>query len=1020
MSQLSLLMQSFRQEAKAKLNTDEIFFLDNPSTLDLGFRVKLLPYSTQDKNVFSRLAAHPLSAKLSEANAAIDKRLTVFSHDLQQLTTHPEKVQVDLLAATTGLGAAANSVGGAELTAQLRLTQSNVLLAEQNKLKLSMLFLQAIKSYFDLFVLMFFLRHYKFDARKLALNHPIFAGVDARKKERLQLFATLMSEYEAGLERMEAIADFALRLCQLRDSGACYGFALYGLDPSMDALQALHTLNPSKSMEELMQSLAYTLSNQPQAALITFDEFCHSPAFLRQRVKTSLTSGRRGAQVSNKEPPTLELTAVSLAAVSSEQHKQQQQKQQGQQAQKAETTASSDTPASPQSPAAATAATESASFASNAFSLNSLNHNPFSNSNSSSFSWDQDNGSIFLTGTATMSTQPAQLTTIALTPASALNTGATVISAESEPEPKPAAANTSSNTSAAHSAAADTAATTSAESSAHAATPTAKSTEAEPAAAKEPEQATSASEPEPAAAATAAAAAATKAQTKASTTKQQTRTKRSKSKEQLSSERDATSDAELAAQAAAALAVVATQASAETALTRAQAQQATSKKERQAALKASKNVRTQAAKAADSLMHEAMAKGLSVNQVAQAVLFAQDTDTAEASDTSTASATNATNDAEATTTEGSKDSGVRSIKGGTVHPVQAPKVLTTEEIAEQQRKEAAARLGQAEVQAAPTAKDIAEAKKNAAALAALRKKQIEIENSFNNIPDVHYLRATEILGKAEQVMASKSLGTHAYSNTVVPVLLRSDAAKGAASSWSRPEQDVAEQIGLLQALDTSPELMRLKYCMLFGQYFLLNEQAWYTLLRTPAPEDNDAADTAASAEATAEQEAPLSGATDAQDAGTLEPGDSADHAAQLSPQMLQVSLKPEQKELHQLKRSLLGKYLQSSVELNIMRQVLTEMVGSAQEQQSTLKMQAAKFNYYAQILGRDFTVIANAQRTAESDRSLVATNLGEYEQNMPVQFILGSMLLSAYNLYFKVNKNTLFDAYEKLHLALPL
>ena len=125
-------------------------------------------------------------------------------------------------------------------------------------------------------------------------------------------------------------------------------------------------------------------------------------------------------------------------------------------------------------------------------------------------------------------------------------------------------------------------------------------------------------------------------------------------------------------------------------------------------------------------------------------------------------------------------------------------------------------------------------------------------------------------------------------------------------------------------------------------------------------------------------------------------------------------------ELQKLKRSLLGAYLQSSAELNIMRQVLTEMVGSAQEQQSTLKMQAAKFNYYAQILGRDFTVIANAQRTAESDRSLVATNLGAYEQNMPVQFILGSMLLSAYNLYFKVIKNTLFDAYEKLHLALPL
>ena len=64
MSQLSLLLKKFRLEAKDKLNTDAIFFLEYPNELDLGVLVRLLPHSLQEKDQLNALAALPLSVKI--------------------------------------------------------------------------------------------------------------------------------------------------------------------------------------------------------------------------------------------------------------------------------------------------------------------------------------------------------------------------------------------------------------------------------------------------------------------------------------------------------------------------------------------------------------------------------------------------------------------------------------------------------------------------------------------------------------------------------------------------------------------------------------------------------------------------------------------------------------------------------------------------------------------------------------------------------------------------------------------
>lgn len=134
MSQLSLLLQSFRREAKTKINTDELFFLEYPNDLDLGVRVKLMPLSLKQKDQFSALSQLPLSQKLKESSSAINKKLSSLEESLVRLTQSSASEPLTLCAQ---LPAGIKSYGkeGESLYQKVRLVESNMILSQQNKLK---------------------------------------------------------------------------------------------------------------------------------------------------------------------------------------------------------------------------------------------------------------------------------------------------------------------------------------------------------------------------------------------------------------------------------------------------------------------------------------------------------------------------------------------------------------------------------------------------------------------------------------------------------------------------------------------------------------------------------------------------------------------------------------------------------------------------------------------------------------------------------------------------------------------
>lgn len=876
MSQLSLLLKNFRLEAKAKLNTDELFFLEYPNELDLGLYVRLMPYTLKDKDQLNALEALPLSQQIKESSLAIHNKLDSINESLAKLLAQPQSTAQlcsQLPSSMTAKGSA-----GYSLYQQLRFVESNMILSQQNKLKLSALFLQSLLGYFDLFTLMYFLHKSKFRAEQLVLNHPLFAGMDDGKKERLQLFATLLSDYKAGMERMQAIAEFANILCSLKDEGACYGFALYGLDPSLDALNALQRLNPSKTTTQLMQELSTTLSNQLQPALVTFDDFCNSAAFLRQQVNALQTATRPLRR--NKDPLTLTLRMPRR-----------------------------DKAADPTATAAAAA------------SLDVTAPAPEPKAKKSPRGLTQKSGQDQILGVTLGTPEQTQAAQKALF-----------------------------------------------------ATPVDDS--------------------------------------KISTTKKKTRTRKTNSipsgAKGLSARHESlTSTAPAPATPVAPLAPTAPAAPATTA-----------------------------------------------TPTASAAHAAPTTPVASPASATSAVATTANTTAAATASKGAAAPFQAAVAANT-KPAKPAKPTGT--IANQN----AATALSTQRELPPIDIDAeAEQQSSAAEIAAMNKRQ-RVHDYTRPSMEVKYMRASDALKNAEeQMQAQQKIRTQIVGNNAIPVLSATpDAA--ATSSWQRPQSEVGEYVGLLQILDTSPELMRLKYCLLFAQYYLLPESDFVQLLHTIDPEllnemesptnsnangDGDGddigegngdaeneAETGAEAAAgteTAHDASQLadaaittdaSGRTVSKTKSKIEPPASIGDLSSGSDQILQEIIQdtwhsPESQLLH----SLLARKLRSPKELQTMHQVLLEMASSSTEQQRTLSLQAAKFNYYAKILGRDFTVLPNSQRTPDSERHLLKTNIKNYNRDPLVQFLLATLILSAYNLYYKVNRNGLFETYQHLQLRSPL
>lgn len=1145
MSQLSLLLKKFRLEAKDKLNTDAIFFLEYPNELDLGVLVRLLPHSLREKDQLNALAALPLSVKIKDSAEAINKKLQELNESLEKLSTHPEAGQIHLC---SQLPAGTRTSGGS-LYQQVRLVENNAYLSQENKLKISMLFLQSLLSYFDLFALMYFLHKSRFQVSNLALNHPVFAGMDDSKKERLRIFASLLSDYKAGVERMEAIADFAQLLCSLRDDGACYGFALYGLDPSLDALNALQRLNPSKSASQVLSELATTLSNKLQPALITFADFCQSTAFLRLQVNALQGYSGKRPLIRNKDPFELSLKVAtpspdhndksssnrgsSQQAINNDTATQGNKSSKGSNAvagKTANTVSTTDTVGQLhlQNSTDAFFTTASSSglelFGSNSLNsfdglsdnllsteqlaLNDLfNNNPWESSSSlflqpqvsaqapaASFAQDSSYTS------ASASSQPAAT--------DSSSTEETAPEAE-EPEAAPAA-EAEAEAKAKHSEAAPAPeAAESAELVAPSATANANSADSETSAPKT--KATAAVSPK--------AKGSTHSKRKASAAKAKAQSADSKAEDALPQD-EPVSD------------------STGTELGLTKATKATKTKSAQSGSKVKSKPRGRTQRTGQDQILGTTLSDPELKQAAQDALFAQaeldsssgdedsntisstaskasvkvikNTGKAKAQKTTTVTAarensqlsseTSSPRGPELTATDGTAQLAAQTEKlaqdGSTAsaHSADgstATNVTPNKATAKRKTKSAGFNTQGAAANLA-TQKELppfeldaeAEQRSSSAEITALTKRR-RVQDYTHHRLEGKFIRASDALKQASTQQHEQRIKTQAISNQVMPLLNQTEL--GQESSWKQQKQkDLAEHIGLLQVLDSTPELMRLKYCLLFAQYFLLPEEGFVQLLQTTDPEtlppesatvaaSTQAAPQAAQAEvnaqepnnngesakgnlsegqsnseqATTEQESVLqdSGADNmadsiadntALDAADLEEYPEADNESSDLPDLpslkdiaattqealngmsLGMSLQELNSPEFKVQRSLLARKLRPLKELKTMHQVLLEMASNAPEQQKTLKLQTAKFNYYAQILGRSFTVVTNSRRTPDVEDNLPRTNLNAYARDPLVQFIVATLILSAYNLYYKVNRNGLFETYQRLQLIPPL
>ena len=1152
MSQLSLLLKKFRLEAKDKLNTDAIFFLEYPNELDLGVLVRLLPHSLQEKDQLNALAALPLSVKIKDSAEAINKKLQELNESLEKLSTHPEAGQIHLC---SQLPAGTRTSGGS-LYQQVRLVENNAYLSQENKLKISMLFLQSLLSYFDLFALMYFLHKSRFQVSNLALNHPVFAGMDDSKKERLRIFASLLSDYKAGVERMEAIADFAQLLCSLRDDGAYYGFALYGLDPSLDALNALQRLNPSKSASQVLSELATTLSNKLQPALITFADFCQSTAFLRLQVNALQGYSGKRPLIRNKDPFELSLKVAtpspdhndksssnrgsSQQAINNDTATQGNKSSKGSNAvagKTANTVSTTDTVGQLhlQNSTDAFFTTASSSglelFGSNSLNsfdglsdnllsteqlaLNDLfNNNPWESSSSlflqpqvsaqapaASFAQDSSYTS------ASASSQPAA------TDSSSTEETAPELPEAEEPEAAPAAeaeAEAEAKAKAKHSDAAPAPeAAESAELVAPSATANANSADSETSAPKT--KATAAVSPK--------AKGSTHSKRKASAAKAKAQSADSKAEDALPQE-ESVSD------------------STGTELGLTKATKATKTKSAQSGSKVKSKPRGRTQRTGQDQILGTTLSDPELKQAAQDALFAQaeldsssgdedsntissaeskasvkvikNTGKAKAQKTTTVTATRENSQLssetssprgpELTATDGTAQLAAQTEKlaqdGSTAsaHSADgstATNVTPNKATAKRKTKSAGFNTQGAAANLA-TQKELppfeldaeAEQRSSSAEITALTKRR-RVQDYTHHRLEGKFIRASDALKQASTQQHEQRIKTQAISNQVMPLLNQTEL--GQESSWKQQKQkDLAEHIGLLQVLDSTPELMRLKYCLLFAQYFLLPEEGFVQLLQTTDPEtlppesatvaaSTQAAPQAAQAEvnaqepnnngesakgnlsegqsnseqATTEQESVLqdSGADNmadsiadntALDAADLEEYPEADNESSDLPDLpslkdiaattqealngmsLGMSLQELNSPEFKVQRSLLARKLRPLKELKTMHQVLLEMASNAPEQQKTLKLQTAKFNYYAQILGRSFTVVTNSRRTPDVEDNLPRTNLNAYARDPLVQFIVATLILSAYNLYYKVNRNGLFETYQRLQLIPPL
>ena len=292
---LAALMQPWRNEAKAKLNSEEIFLLDHPTVQDQGFRAVLMPYSVKQRATLQSLAQDECAQKVMAAVTKIEKKLLLLKAHAADFEAHKERAQLKLLSTLAAQGTQFDLEQDADLYQTMRLLEINSLIATQGSMDVTTTFLQSIAAYLELYPLCFFLHQMGVKGSDFSpeqMSDPVFAGLDDERKERIALFATVIADYAGFTQSSLELVDFVDALlptsADMKELAApLVGCALLGLNKSLHALKSLKSLQPEATLAELISQLTDFCdpTDQDGPALVRFNALVQSSAFARLKAK---------------------------------------------------------------------------------------------------------------------------------------------------------------------------------------------------------------------------------------------------------------------------------------------------------------------------------------------------------------------------------------------------------------------------------------------------------------------------------------------------------------------------------------------------------------------------------------------------------------------------------------------------------------------------------------------------------------------------------------------------------------
>ena len=292
---LAALMQPWRNEAKAKLNSEEIFLLDHPTVQDQGFRAVLMPYSVKQRATLQALAQDECAQKVMAAVTKIEQKLQLLKAHGSDFEAHKERYQVKILSALAAQGEHFDLEQDADLYQTLRILEINSMVATQGSLGVTATFLQSIAAYLELYPLCYFLHQMGVKGSDFSpeqMSDPVFDGLDEAHKERIALFATVICDFDgftqSSLELVDLVDALLPSSADMKELATpLVGCALLGLDKSLQALHSLKTLQPEASLPELISTLSEFCANDNQdgPALVRFNALVQSSAFARLKAK---------------------------------------------------------------------------------------------------------------------------------------------------------------------------------------------------------------------------------------------------------------------------------------------------------------------------------------------------------------------------------------------------------------------------------------------------------------------------------------------------------------------------------------------------------------------------------------------------------------------------------------------------------------------------------------------------------------------------------------------------------------